>query len=202
MFESLQNGLQGALKTLRGQGKLTESNMRDGLKLVEQALLEADVSFPVVQQLHGAGHRAGVGEKVLKSLDPSQQLVRHRPSGADQPDGPGRPFAPPAAASGEVTVLMLCGLQGSGKTTTCGKLGALLKQADRTPLLVAADLQRPAAIDQLHVLGEQLGIPVYSDRGQQDPVAVCKAAVQAGQRGRRRRGASSTRPAGCTSTTS
>ena len=102
---------------------------------------------------------------------------------------------------GDVTVLMMCGLQGSGKTTTCGKLSRMLKGAGRVPLMVAADLQRPAAIDQLHVLGEQLGIAVYSDRQEKDPVKVCKAAMQQAKK----LGADtviSTRQAGCTSTRS
>ena len=97
---------------------------------------------------------------------------------------------------------MMCGLQGSGKTTTCGKLGRMLKQRGRKPLLVAADLQRPAAIDQLHVLGEQLGIPVYTEPASNDPVAVCHNAVAASQEERLPTSSSSTPPAGCTSTTS
>jgi signal recognition particle subunit SRP54 len=177
MFEALQDGLGSALKTLRGQGKLSESNMRDGLKLVEKSLLEADVSFTVVRQFMTRVTEQAVGEKVLKSLHPSQQVVGIVYQELINLMGP-IDHSLHLKGKDEVTVLMMCGLQGSGKTTSCGKLGRMLKQRGRTPLLVAADLQRPAAIDQLHVLGEQLEVEVYSDRTQKDPVAVCSAAVQ------------------------
>ncbi|MEX2317720.1 MAG: signal recognition particle protein [Pirellulales bacterium] len=177
MFEALQDGLSSALKTLRGQGKLSESNMRDGLKLVEKSLLEADVSFPVVRDFMQRVTEQAVGERVLKSLRPSEQVVGIVYQELINLMGP-VDHSLHLRGGGEVTVLMMCGLQGSGKTTTTGKLGRMLKQRGRHPLLVAADLQRPAAIDQLHVLGEQLEIPVYSDRTQKDPVAVCNAAVK------------------------
>jgi signal recognition particle subunit SRP54 len=118
-----------------------------------------------------------LGEKVLKSLNPSQQVVGIVYQELINLMGP-VDHSLHLKGTGEVTVLMMCGLQGSGKTTTTGKLGRMLKSRGRRPLLVAADLQRPAAIDQLHVLGEQLEIPVYSDRTQTDPVAVCQAAVR------------------------
>jgi signal recognition particle subunit SRP54 len=177
MFEALQDGLSSALKTLRGHGKLTESNMRDGLKLVERSLLEADVSFPVVREFMQRISQQALGEKVLKSLNPSQQVVGIVYQELVNLMGP-VDHSLHLKGTGDVTVLMMCGLQGSGKTTTTGKLGRMLKQRGRRPLLVAADLQRPAAIDQLHVLGEQLEIPVYSDRTQKDPVTVCQAAVR------------------------
>ncbi len=176
MFESIQSGLSSALRTLAGRGKLSESNMRDGLKLVEQALLEADVSYAVVKEFMKRVTDEAVGEKVLQSLRPEQQVVGivHRelinlmgPVDHSLHLKPG------------TSVLMLCGLQGSGKTTTCGKLGRLIKERGGVrPMLVAADLQRPAAIDQLHVLGEQLGIPVYSEPGATNPVLVCQNAVK------------------------
>jgi signal recognition particle subunit SRP54 len=178
MFEALQDGLSSALKTLRGHGKLTESNMRDGLKLVERSLLEADVSFPVVRDFMARISEQALGERVLKSLNPSQQVVGIVYQELVNLMGP-VDHSLHLKGTGDVTVLMMCGLQGSGKTTTTGKLGRMLKQRGRKPLLVAADLQRPAAIDQLHVLGEQLEIPVYSDRAQKDPVIVCQAAVKA-----------------------
>jgi signal recognition particle subunit SRP54 len=175
MFDSLQESLQSAIRAVRGRGKLTESNMREGLKLVEEALLNADVSFSVVRDFMGKVTEQAVGEKVLNSLDPTHQLV-------------GIVYQELAALMGpvdhslhlrsDVTTLMMCGLQGSGKTTTCGKLARMIKSKGRTPLLVAADLQRPAAIDQLHVLGEQIGVPVYSNRETQDPVKVCRDAQQ------------------------
>lgn len=177
MFEGLQNGLGSAFKTLRGKGKLSESNMRDGLKLVEKSLLEADVSFEVVRGFMKRVTEEAVGEKVLKSLNPDEQVVGIVHQALIDLMGP-VDHSLHLKGKGEVTVLMMCGLQGSGKTTTCGKMGRMLKESGRKPLLVAADLQRPAAIDQLHVLGEQLGIDVYSDRTNKDPVKVCNAAVK------------------------
>ena len=177
MFESLQNGLTGALKTLRGKGKLSEANMRDGLKLVEKSLLEADVSFAVTRDFMKSVTEQAVGERVLKSLDPSEQVVGIVYQELVNLMGP-VDHSLHLLGPNDVTVLMMCGLQGSGKTTSCGKLGRLLKDSGRKPMFVAADLQRPAAIDQLHVLGEQLGIPVYSDRVEKNPVTVCNAAVK------------------------
>ena len=175
MFESIQDGLASAFKTLRGKGKLTEANMRDGLALVQQSLLEADVSIKVVKDFMARVTESAVGEKVLSSLDPSQQVIGivHQ----ELVDLMG-PVDHSLHLQPGITVLMLCGLQGSGKTTTCGKLGRMLRERGKKPMLVAADLQRPAAIDQLHVIGEQLGIPVYSERGAGDPVAVCQNAIK------------------------
>jgi len=175
MFESLQDGLTSALKTLRGRGTLTEANMRDGLRLVQNALLEADASFPMVREFMGRVTEQAIGEQVLKSLDPTQQLVAivHQ-----ELVGLMGPVDHSLHLRSKPSVLMLCGLQGSGKTTTCGKLGRLLLEGERKPLLVAADLQRPAAIDQLEQLGQQLGIPVHTERGADNPVAVCQHAVK------------------------
>jgi len=176
MFESLRDGLTSAMKSLRGHGKLTEGNMRDGLKLVEQSLLEADVSYSVVQDFMGKVSERATGEKVLLSLRPTEQLVGIVNEELVNILGP-VDASLNISAKKKVTVFMLCGLQGSGKTTTCGKLTRMLMKSDMTPMLVAADLQRPAAIEQLHVLGEQLGAPVYSEEGASDPVKVCKNAV-------------------------
>jgi signal recognition particle subunit SRP54 len=175
MFESLQQSLSGALRTLRGRGKLTESNMRDGLHLVQNSLLEADVSFPVVRQFMDRVTEQAVGERVLKTLDPTQQLVGIVYQELINLMGP---VDHSLHLHPGVSVLMLCGLQGSGKTTTCGKIGRTIRDRGRKPMLVAADLQRPAAIEQLHVIGEQLGIAVFSQPGATDPVAVCQAAVK------------------------
>lgn len=175
MFESLQERLQGAFKTLRGKGKLSEANMRDTLRMVEDSLLEADVSFEVVKNFMAQVSEKALGEKVLLALDPSQQLiqiVRDELINVLGADDTGLNLRQ------DFNVLMLCGLQGSGKTTTCGKLAKLLEQENLKTMLVAADLQRPAAIDQLHVLGEQLGISVYSDKETKDPVKVCQDAVK------------------------
>ena len=175
MFDSLQDGLKGAFKTLRGKGKLTEGNMRDGLKMVETSLLEADVSIDVIRSFMANVTEKALGEKVLLALDPSEQLVKVVNDELIELLGP---VQEDLTFDRELNIIMMCGLQGAGKTTTCGKLARLLqKQAGITPLLCAADLQRPAAIDQLHVLGDSLNVSVYSDREEQDPVKVCKAAV-------------------------
>src|ERR1044072_603690 len=174
MFDALEDGLMSALKTMRGHGKLSETNMRDGLKLVEQSLLEADVSFPVVRDFMSHVTDQAVGEKVLKSLNPSQQVVGIVYQELVNLMGP-VDHSLHLKGANDVTVLMMCGLQGSGKTTSTGKLGRMLKARGRRPLLVACDLQRPAAIDQLHVLGEQLDVPVYSDRTNKDQAAVREA---------------------------
>jgi signal recognition particle subunit SRP54 len=181
MFEALQDGLSGAFKALRGQSKLTESNMRDGLKLVEKSLLEADVSFPVVRSFMQRITDEAVGERVLKSLNPSQQVVGIVYQALVELMGP-VDHSLHLRGRGDVTTIMMCGLQGSGKTTSTGKLGRMLKGAGRSPLLVAADLQRPAAIDQLEILGQQLEIPVFVDRAQKDPVVVCRAAMTEAKR--------------------
>ncbi len=175
MFESLQENLSSAIRTLRGRGRLTESNMREGLALVQTALLEADVSIEVAKTFVAKVAEQAVGETVLKALDPTHQLVSIVHKELVDLMGPvdhSLHFKP------ELTVLMLCGLQGSGKTTTCGKLGKFIQQRGRKPMLVAADLQRPAAIQQLQILGQQLDIPVYADLAAKDPVALCQIAVK------------------------
>ena len=175
MFDALQQGLTSAFKTLSGKARLTEANMRDGLRLVQQSLLEADVSFQVVKDFMARVTEQAVGEKVLGSLRPEQQVVGIVYQELVNLMGP---VDHSLHLRGDVTVLMMCGLQGSGKTTTCGKLARMLKQRGRKPLMAAADLQRPAAIHQLQVLGEQLGVPVHAETGSTDPVAVCQNAVK------------------------
>ena len=148
--------------------------MREGLKIVEQSLLEADVSYSVVKDFVGRISDQALGEKVMQSLKPQEQfsgIVHNELVNLLGPVDHSLPL------NKDVNILMMCGLQGSGKTTTCGKLASLLLRDNIKPLLVAADLQRPAAIDQLHVIGESLGVPVYSDRDEQDPIKVCKNAV-------------------------
>jgi signal recognition particle subunit SRP54 len=148
MFESIQTGLQSALKNLTGKGKLTEANMREGLKLVETSLLDADVSYQVVQDFINSVADRAIGEKVLLALNPTQQFLAIFRDELIKVLGPVDPSLH-LKANGP-TVFMLCGLQGSGKTTTCGKLAKLLLTEKQKPFLVAADLQRPAAIEQLH----------------------------------------------------
>ena len=175
MFETLQTSLMSAIKSLRGKGKLTESNMREGLELVRQSLLEADVSLPVVKDFIARISERALGEAVLRLLDPTEQLVKIVHEELIQLMGP---VDHSLHLKKPISILMLCGLQGSGKTTTCGKLGQLLVKRNLKPMLVAADLQRPAAIDQLEVLGGQIGVPVHVDRTSKDPVRVCQDAAR------------------------
>ena len=175
MFESLSASLTSALASLRGRGKLTESNMREGLGAVRTALLEADVAYDVVDGFLDKVVEGAIGAKVLETLDPAQQLVGivHR----ELVNLMGPVDHSLHLQSGRATVIMLCGLQGSGKTTSCAKLARRIKEQGRGVMLVAADLQRPAAIEQLAILGRQLGVPVHTPDGVTDPVAVCNAGV-------------------------
>src|SRR5262245_10438734 len=184
MFEGLTRSLTETFKKLRGRGRISEANVKDGLREVRKALLEADVNFTVVNQFIERVTQNAVGEKVLRSLDPSEQIVQIMYQELVELMGPvDHKFH---FAKDRPTVVMLCGLQGSGKTTTAGKLARYLRdRLGRKPLLVAADLQRPAAVDQLKVLGEQLGMPVYTEGtigadGKitgANPVTVCQNAV-------------------------
>jgi signal recognition particle subunit SRP54 len=175
MFDSLSDGLQGAIKSLSGKGRLTEANMREGLQSVEQSLIEADVSYDVVQRFMGNVTTQALGEKVLLSLDPSEQVIGIVRDELIQILG-GEESEP--VLDQPVNIVMLCGLQGSGKTTTTGKLARLLREVGHKPMLVAADLQRAAAIEQLQTLGEQLDIPVYSEEDSTDPVKVCQNGIK------------------------
>jgi signal recognition particle subunit SRP54 len=176
MFDSLQENLSSAVRSLRGKGKLSESNMREGLARVREALLEADVSVSVVKEFMASVTEQAVGDRVLKSLDPDQQVIGIVHDALVKLMGPVDPTI--KLRKDAVTILMLCGLQGSGKTTTCAKLARRIKTSGARPMLAAADLQRPAAIDQLEVLGGQIDVPVYTDREIKDPVKVCQAAVK------------------------
>src|SRR6516162_2866779 len=180
MFESITKGLEGALSLFRGQGKLTESNVEEALRAVTQALLEADVNYSVAQQFTERVSEAAIGTQVLKSLNPYQQfvgIVHHELVNLMGPVDHSLHLR-----RGEVVVLMLCGLQGSGKTTTCGKLARMLRESQWRPMLVAADMQRPAAIDQLKIIGEQLGVPVHSEAPPASAVKVCQNGVAAARK--------------------
>jgi len=174
MFESLTSALEGVFKKLSGNAIITESNIREGLKAVRLALLEADVSLPVVKDFVQKVQERALGAEVLKGVRPSEQFIKivHDELTALL----GGEMAPiPWQASGP-TVLLLAGLQGSGKTTTAGKLANLLRtKHKKSPLLVAADIQRPAAIEQLKVLGQQLNIPVFHEPGLQAPEVAARA---------------------------
>jgi signal recognition particle subunit SRP54 len=179
MFEGIQRGLAEALKMLRGRGRLTEANVRDGLREVRKALLDADVNFTVANDFIQRVTEKSVGQQVLRSLDPSEQIVRIVYDELVQLMGPVDHKI--RFAKDRPTVIMLCGLQGSGKTTTAGKLALTLRERGRKPVLVAADLQRPAAVDQLQILGEQIKVPVYSE-SPSTPVDVCRNAVSFARR--------------------
>lgn len=173
MFEGITRGLSDALKKLRGRGRLTADNIREGLREVRRALLEADVNFTVVNEFISRVEEKAVGQDVLSRVDPSEQIIQivyqelvglmgpvdHKiPQRGDRP-----------------VVLMLCGLQGSGKTTTAAKLALNVKGLGRKPMLVAADLQRPGAVEQLKTLGQQIGVDVYSEPT--NPVDACRNGV-------------------------
>jgi signal recognition particle subunit SRP54 len=174
MFEGIQRGLSEALKKLRGRGRLTEANIRDGLQEVRKALLDADVNYTVANDFIERVQQRSLGQQVLRTLDPSEQIVKIVYDELVNLMGPVDSTIP--FAKDRPTVLMLCGLQGQGKTTTAGKLALTLRERGRKPMLVAADLQRPAAVDQLKVLGEQINVPVYSEMPS-TPVEVCRNAL-------------------------
>jgi signal recognition particle subunit SRP54 len=174
MFDTIQRSLGEALKKLRGRGRITEANVRDAMQEVRRALLDADVNFTVADEFVARVTQRSVGQEVLRTLDPSEQIIKIVYDELVALMGPVDPNL--RFAKDRPTVFMLCGLQGQGKTTTAGKLALTLRERGRKPLLVAADLQRPAAIDQLKVLGEQIGVPVYSE-SPANPVDVCRNAV-------------------------
>src|SRR5213082_475048 len=159
MFDTLSDKLQAALGDLRSRGKLDEDAISKAMREIRLALLEADVNFEVVKDFVARVRERAVGEEVLKSLTPGQQVVKivHEELTALMGSGDSRL----AFAGRPPTVILLAGLQGSGKTTAAAKLALLLRKEGKRPALVAADLQRPAAVDQLEQLGKQIQIPVY-----------------------------------------
>ncbi|MEW4569478.1 signal recognition particle protein [Tautonia sp. JC769] len=176
MFDDIQHRLSDALGRFKVRGKLTEANMQEGLKAVRTALLEADVNYEVVQRFMKRVTEKAAGQELIKSVRPDQQIVKIVHDELIDLMGEGDPHI--RFEKSGPTVLMLCGLQGSGKTTTAGKLARRMLGLGRKPLLVAADLQRPAAIEQLKVLGQQLDVPVYTeDPSKADPVEVCRKGV-------------------------
>lgn len=182
MFENLSDKLNGVFKKLKGHGRLSENNIEAGLKEVRLALLEADVHYRVVKQFIADIKERALGQEVLGSLTPAQQLIKivneelTRLMGSRNEE---------LNLSGSHPVcLMLVGLQGSGKTTTAGKLSVFLRKQGRKPYLVPADVYRPAAIDQLHKLGDQLSVPVFDSTTDMDPVTICQQArVEASKQG-------------------
>ncbi len=182
MFDDLQKRLASALGSFRPRGVLTETNIKDGLAEVRTALLEADVNYNVVTEFIRRCEAKALGTQLIKSVRPEQQIVKIVHDAMVELMGPVDPTI--RFEKNGPTIIMLCGLQGAGKTTTCGKLARLLQIQGRKPLLVAADLQRPAAVEQLKVIGEQLGIPVFSEENS-TPVKVCQnSLIEANRQGR------------------
>jgi signal recognition particle subunit SRP54 len=177
MFDNLTEKFDAVFKKLRGHGRLNEENIQEALREVRLVLLEADVNFRVVKDFVATVRERSVGQDVLKSLTPAQQVIKVVREELARLMGEGENNALDLAARPPVPV-MLCGLQGAGKTTTCGKLALKLRKEKRSPLLVPADIYRPAAIEQLKTVGRQLGIPVFDSRADQDPVEICRQARQ------------------------
>ena len=177
MFDSLSDKLQATLGGLRSRGKLSEEDLDKALREIRLALLEADVNFKVVKELVARVKERSLGSEVAKSLTPGQQVVKIVYEELTALMGQG---SSKLAFSGRPpTVILLVGLQGSGKTTAAAKLDLFLRKKEgKAPALAACDLQRPAAIDQLEQLGKQIQVPVYLDRGSQDPVAVAASALE------------------------
>ncbi|HAN94236.1 MAG: signal recognition particle protein [Limnochordia bacterium] len=178
-FQNLSSRLQETMRKLRGKGRLSEKDVDQALREIRLALLEADVNYKVVRDFIAHVKERATGQEVLGSLTPGQQVIRIVNEELTQLMGGTQ--AKLTLASQPPSVIMLVGLQGSGKTTTSGKLARLLKSQGHRPLLVACDVYRPAAIKQLQVLGEQLEIPVFS-MGEQNPVDIAKAACSHARR--------------------
>ncbi len=175
MFDNLSDKLDKALHVLKGHGQITEINVAETLKEVRRALVDADVNYKIAKEFTARVKEKALGQNVLKSLKPGQlmvKLVKDELTELMGGDVAG------VNLSGNPSVILMSGLQGSGKTTFSGKLANFLKtKKTKKPLLVACDVYRPAAIDQLHIVGEQINVEVFSDKGNQDPVAIAKAGV-------------------------
>ncbi len=176
-FDSLTEKLQNVFKGLRSKGRLTEADVKAALKEVKMALLEADVNFRVVKQFIKAVQERATGEDVLNSLTPGQTVIKY--VNEEMVRMMGETSAEIDLLSGnEITVIMMCGLQGAGKTTTTAKIAGKLKQKGRKPLLVACDVYRPAAVEQLQINGDKQEVPVFSMGTNHNPVDIAKAGVE------------------------
>lgn len=184
MFDQLSDKLDSVLSGLRQRGVLTEPMIREGLREIRRVLLEADVNFQVTRDFLKRVEEKALGERVLKSVSPGQQLVKivHEELTAML----GERREPLAQAPVPPTVIMMVGLQGSGKTTTAGKLARRMKREMRATRMVACDVYRPAAVEQLQTLGEQLGVPVYAEPGSQDVLGIARRALETARRERDR----------------
>ncbi len=176
-FDSLSDKLQSVFKKLRSKGTLTEADVKEAMKEVKRALLEADVNFKVVKQFINAVSERAVGEEVLKGLNPGHMVIKIVKEEMDKLMG-SETTEIKLLPSNEVTIIMMCGLQGAGKTTTVAKLAGKFKLKGKKSLLTACDIYRPAAIKQLEINGEKQGIPVFTMGDQHKPVDIAKAAVE------------------------
>jgi signal recognition particle subunit SRP54 len=175
MFESLSERIESAFKSLKGQSRINELNIANTVKDIRRALVDADVNYKIAKEFTDRVKEKALGEKVLTAVSPGQLMVKIvKDELADLMGGEEAVFN----ANGNPAVILIAGLQGSGKTTFSGKLASYLKtKKGKSPLLAACDIYRPAAIDQLHVLGEQVGVEVYSDRANKDAVSIATAAI-------------------------
>src|SRR6188472_308839 len=175
MFENLSDKLDRAFKLIKGQGRITEINVAESLKEVRKALLDADVNFKVAKQFTDTVKEKALGQQVLTAVSPGQLMIKIAHDELAQLMGGEKVDI---NISANPSIILMSGLQGSGKTTLSGKLANFLKsKKQKLPLLVACDVYRPAAIDQLKVLGEQIQVPVYAEPGNQDPVSIAKKAI-------------------------
>ncbi|GAB2780629.1 signal recognition particle protein [Salinimicrobium soli] len=175
MFDSLSDKLDNALHVLKGHGQITEVNVAETLKEVRRALVDADVNYKIAKEFTNTVKEKALGQNVLTALKPGQMMVKLVKDELTELMGGD---AEGINLSGNPSIILMSGLQGSGKTTFSGKLANYLKtKKSKKPLLVACDVYRPAAINQLHVVGEQIDVEVFSDEGNQDPVAISKAAI-------------------------
>jgi signal recognition particle subunit SRP54 len=173
-FEGLSEKLTAAFKRLKSKGKLNESDVKEAMREVRLALLEADVNYKVAKSFTNKVSERAIGSEVMESLTPAQMVIKI--VNEELTALMGGSDAQIAKASSPPTIIMLCGLQGAGKTTHAGKLGLMLKNQGHRPLLVACDIYRPAAIKQLQVVGEKAGVPVF-EMGKENPIKICKAAI-------------------------
>ena len=176
MFDTLTDRLTGVFRGLRGRGRITEENVSEVMREIRTALLEADVNLEVAREFCNEVQEKALGAEVINTLKPAEVMVKIVHDELVRLMGPVDPKIP--FVSPGPTVLLMAGLQGSGKTTTCGKMAKLLMSRAKRPLLVAADLKRPAAIDQLEVIGGQVGVPVYTERGHQNVVKLCRNSLK------------------------
>ena len=175
-FDSLSDKLQNVFKKLRSKGVLTEDDVKEAMKEVKRALLEADVNFKVVKSFIKAVSDRAVGEEVLKGLNPGHMVIKIVKEEMDKLMGSDVTELK-LLPSNEITVIMMCGLQGAGKTTTAAKLAYQYKNKGKKPLLVACDVYRPAAIKQLQINGEKVGVPVFTMGDNHKPLDIAKAAI-------------------------